>query len=185
MTAVSTSRSRVRPVLVCTVITVGALALGLAAGGATLAALSASATVPGATISAGSLGLTVNGASSAPLAAFSVVPGAPQAQAFTVTNTGTAAADLTATINVSSSQPIKDNMRARLTAVGSAAQCVPGLGGPLAPLVGYVSPVLTTVAAGQSASLCLEVTLDDATPPAQAGQSAAFTATISATQKGR
>lgn len=178
-------RTRRTPLLIATGVVAGAVALGLAAAGTTMAALSATQTAPGATITAGSLGLTVNGSASAALGAYSVVPGTPQARAFTVTNTGTTAADLATTIAVSSTDPIKDNMRARVTAVADAGACVPNLSGAQGALHGYSSSGYATVAAGQSVVVCLELALHDATPIAQAGQSASFTATVTATQRDR
>lgn len=189
MTRTSRRRSRPRtrrtPVLIATGVVAGAIALGLAAAGTTTAALSTSQTMPGATITAGSLDLTVNGTDSAELGAYSMVPGAPQARAFTVTNTGTTAADLTTTIAVSSTEPIKESMRARVTAVADREGCVTNLAGAQGALDGFSSSGYATVEAGESVIVCLELSLLDTTPITQAGQSASFTATVTGTQRDR
>lgn len=162
-----------------------ATVLGLATAGGTLALLTANQTVPGATITAGSLDLTVNGASSASLGGLAVLPGVPQAIPVTVANTGTTPASLTATINVTSSGTINDRLRARITPVTNAAACAPGLASAQGSLNGFTAADFTSLAAGASTVVCLEIALDEATPIALSGQSATFTATVTATQKGR
>lgn len=179
------ARRRATRVLLSCAVVAGALVLGLGAAGGTLALLSAERTIPGATITAGSLGLSVNGGSTATIGGYSISPGSPHARTFTVTNTGTVPVEIGATISVTSTDPIQDNMRARVTAVADSAECTPDLRGTRGDLNGYTVSEVAEIPSGQTATVCLELALDDATPLSQAGQSAAFTLTVNGTQKGR
>ncbi|QIK63861.1 hypothetical protein G7068_12150 [Leucobacter viscericola] len=176
-------RARTKALLLSSLAVVGALVLGLGAAGGTLAMLSSSQTVPGATITAGSLGLTVNDQASVALAPYSVLPGSPQAQAFKVTNTGTVPAELNTKIAVTSSALIKDSMRARVTAVPDAASCAPGLAGTQDKLHGHTASAVALVDGGGSAVLCLELALDDTASQSSQVQTALFTLTVNGTQK--
>lgn len=179
------TRKRTARLLVACGVVGGALVLGLAAAGGTLALLSSSQTVPGATVTAGSLDLTVNGASTASLGGRSVLPGVPQVFPITVANTGTTPTALTTTITVTSAAAINDRLKARVTPVADAAACVPGLAGAQGALSGHTAAELASLTAGGSTVVCLEIALDEATPISLSGQSASFTATVTATQKGR
>lgn len=179
------ARRRTSRLLVSCGVVGGALVLGLAAAGGTFAALAATQTVPGATVTAGSLDLTVNGASAATLGAYSVTPATAQAFPLTIANTGTSPVELTTTIAVTSAAEVADNMLARITPVASTAACVPGLTGTQSPLRDFTAAGFVSLAAGQSQLVCLEIALDPATPVALSGQSASFTATVTGIQKGR
>ncbi|MFC4224499.1 hypothetical protein [Lysinibacter cavernae] len=179
------ARRRTTQLLVACGVIGGATVLGLASAGGTLAALSASQTIPGATLTAGSLDLTLNGASTVTLDEFSVLPGAPQVAPVTVENIGTTPMGLTTTIAVSTSAAINDHFTARVTPVPSATTCVPGLAGAADTLDGFAASEFADVDPGESIVVCLELMLDEATPVALSGQSASFTATVTGSQKAR
>lgn len=160
-----------------------ATALGIAGAAGTTALLNARAPLEGATITAGTMDLNINGAAVATLGTWQVTPAAPQARSFTVTNVSTVPVDLGASIATTSSTAITADTTARLTRLSGAATCTTGLAGTSGPLPGYAATGLGTLAAGQSATLCLEVGLRADTPVERSGQAAAFTLTVTSTQR--
>ncbi|GGE97841.1 hypothetical protein GCM10011313_21100 [Mycetocola zhadangensis] len=178
--------SRARSLLTATLLSGGALALGLASAGGTYALLNASVQTPAVTVTAGTFELRVNGAASSALGTWAAVtPATPVARSFTVTSVGDVPSVLNARIATTTSTAITANTQARLTPVANAAACAVGLGGPLADLSGYTLGSLDRLAAGQTKTYCLEVRLRPATPTTQSGQGVGFTLTIGADQEAR
>ena len=176
-------RGRLHSLLVSTLATGVAVTLGVASAGVTTAFLTASASAPGGTITAGTLELQINGAPSAALGAWEPTPNTPAVKSFTITNIGDATADLSAAIAVTAPAPaLTSHVTARLTPVANAAACVAGLAGTQAPIRGYAATNVASVAAGASRVFCLEMAITPGAPSTVAGQSLAFTMTVSGLQ---
>lgn len=175
--------ARLRSLALSTVLVASATVLGLGAAGGTYALLSASASTSNVTITAGSFGLRIGGES--PSATVTLAD--PTARAFTVTSVGERIdSNLSVQVAATNSAAIIANTEMRITAVESAAACVPGRSGiaqPFAALAGYSVPSLGELGAEQTRTFCLEVRLKPQTPVSQSGQSVDFTITVSGTQR--
>lgn len=180
---IQAKRASRRTLATSTLATGLAVLIGLSGAGATYALLSASVTAQGATVQSGTLTLLVNGSSSAALGNWAVAPSTPIAKAFTVTNTGDAAADLVAQTATTTNPSLASYATARVTPVANSGACTVGLAGTQGPLNGYTSPAaLSTIAAGATQTFCLEVGLVANAPGSVSGQSLNFTLNINGTQ---
>lgn len=174
---------RLRSLAWSTTVVTTATVLGLAGAGGTYALLQDTTSMPGATVQAGTLDLRINGQASAALGSWELSPAAGQVRTFTVTNTGNVAANLSASAAITSQQAIGTHTQARLTPVTSVAQCRTGLAGSQGALNGYSVAALDTIAAGQTKTYCLELSLASNTPVTLAGQGVSFSLTVNAAQR--
>ncbi len=179
----SAQGARLRALLGSAVALTIATGLGLGAAGGTYALFNAQAVMPGATVSSGTMDLLVNGASSASLGAWNVSPARAQSQAFTVTNRSTVPVDVSASAITTSASAISADTVASLAAVTGSAACTTGSVGARVPLNGYTRDRFVRLAAGETATLCLDIGLRAGTPASRSGQSAPFTLTLTSYQR--
>ncbi|MET1044224.1 MAG: TasA family protein [Microbacteriaceae bacterium] len=177
------SRPKTRTLLLAAAAT--AVVVALIPVGGTYALWNDVETVSPGTITSGSMALTVSTPTLTASAWSNLLPGQSAAQSFSVTNTGTVAASLAASVAVSAPAPlIASHMTLRLTPVATAAACGPSLtGGVTAPLTTYSSVIAAALPANSTKVICAEVLLNTNAPIAVQGQSAAFGITLTATQK--
>lgn len=175
--------SKGRGIVVAILASAAAVALGASGAGVTFAFLNASATVTQATVKAGTFGIRIGDGTAAALPAKKLSPASPATWAFTVTNTGDAPADLAARIAAPGGPAYAASARASLTPVENASACTTGLAST-SSLNGYTNPALGSLAAGETKTYCLVVSLPNPTPAAGSGSAHSFTLTVDAVQKG-
>lgn len=177
-------RMSARRILTPTVIVAVCVALGIAGAGGTLAYLNASVAVPGATVSAGTLTLRINGAASVALGTWNPTPNAADAKAFMVSSTGDVPSQITSDINVTSTQALRNYVRLRVVQVANATACTSSLtGGTSGQITSFPAGALTSLDPNETQWLCAIVSLDSPVPIARAGESVAFSMTLTATQQ--
>lgn len=167
-----------------TLVLAGFTALGVSAAGGTYAFLTSTATAPGATVKAGSQSININDYvnQDAILGVWYVAPAIPVAGPFTVNNTGDTPVSLTATIASTSTTALTADATARVFAAVNG-ECAADLSATRAPLQGYTSPVIGTLAPHASMVVCLEVGLKPDTDTSHSGQGLDFTVTVNAKQE--
>lgn len=161
--------------------------LGMGAAQGTYALLSTSVNTKQATVKSGTFALRVDSATwpaTAPLGVFTnVAPTAPVAKSFVVTNTGSAAMDLTASITTTAGAGLRDYVTVSVRPVNTAADCTAGTR-PTAPFTTFTNVPSGSLAAGASQRYCLAVWLATNTPASLSGTGiGAFTLTFDARQK--
>ena len=159
------------------------MALGVSGAGVTFAFLNASAPVAQGTVQSAGFGIRIGDGASAALPTKNLSPASPATWAFPVTNTGAAPADLAARIAAPGGPAYATSARGSLTEVASEAACTTALAGTAA-LNGYAKPALGSLAAGETKTFCLVVSLPNPLPANGSGSAHSFTLTIDAVQKG-
>jgi predicted ribosomally synthesized peptide with SipW-like signal peptide len=165
--------------LLLSVSVIGAVAVGGAVTGTTLALWSDQAAVAGGTVASGTIGLTVNGSTSVDLGSrfANMQPGEARTEDLTFRNSGSGANLRLQVVLASVSQapapgsaPVPLTLEYRTT---GTADCASGGGyAPLPTESGAGIPSLTgPLAPGESASVCLRVGLDLDILPAQTATS--------------
>jgi hypothetical protein len=165
--------------LLLSVSVIGAVAVGGAVTGTTMALWNATATAAGSSVTSGTIGLTVNGVGSVDLGTrfAGMQPRETRTERLTFRNTGSGSnlllrveLDSAAQTVAPGSPQVPLTLEYRTTgtedcASGSGYAPLPAAPGPgFPPLTGPLAP-------GESASVCLRVGLDLDTPPAQAATS--------------
>jgi predicted ribosomally synthesized peptide with SipW-like signal peptide len=165
--------------LLVSVSVIGAIAVGGAVTGTTMALWSDRATAAGSSVTAGTIGLTVNGSTTVDLGArfATMQPGEARTETLTFRNTGSGR-NLRLQVELASvaqtvapgSPAVPLTLEYRTT---GAADCASGGGYaplPAAPGTDF-SPLTGPLAPGETASACLRVRLDLVELPAQAATS--------------
>jgi hypothetical protein len=175
---------RTRRVLITTGAFGVAIALGISAGGSTLAIWNATTPIGAVSLSTGATGITINGVTNYTvpgLTTTQLLPGlsAVSPQVLTILNTGTTPLKVVVGSAVfsdpASALAQNGNLAVSLFQSANCAQSVDG-----SSTAAWTTPVV--LAAGASVTACLQMTLSATAPSSVQGLSATFTLPITGTQ---
>ncbi len=190
-TPVSSAASRgvsraIRRMLGTTAVFGVAILASLSVTGASYALWNAETVVNASTVSSGNVGLTVNGTANFAIPSLDATrlgPGQSVTTPLTLTNTGTTplAASVGSVSVLSQTHGMDAHLTLRLTPSATCSAGLPnGVSGTLAVFTTAASPYV--LAAGESMTLCLEVTLDASAPSSVRGGTASFRMNVDAVQ---
>lgn len=161
-------------------------AVTIATSGGTFALWNSQATISPATITAGSLNLSISNQSLGGLST-KLTPGASVLGSYEVGYTGGTAADLVATVAVTTSTPAAMAGAVTLTITPSTATCVAGMTGGVSgklnafgPTPSVILPIATTEA---KTRYCVELKLDSTAGNELQNATTSFSVTYTATQR--
>lgn len=155
----------------------------VATAGGTYALLGSSATAPASVITSGSAGLTISSVSALDVTALG--PGRAVSGTFVAKNTGTVALGLrlAGTTPKSSDAAVLNELTATTAVLASGGSCTASTTGTKArPATLDTGASWTTLAAGQSVTGCLVLTLDSDAPSSLQGRTAPVSFVLSGTQ---
>jgi hypothetical protein len=111
-------------------------------------------------------------------------PGTSALAVLTLENTGSTPLAIAVTGSAVTAQTagLGDELMVRLTAVGSASECAPGLAGHAGRISTFTTALSGELAAVASELFCLEIALDLDAPPSSQGGTASFSLTFTGTQ---
>ncbi len=176
-------RPKARTLLLAAVAT--AVGLALVPTGGTYALWSDAETVTPGAITSGSMTLMIDKPALNTGAWSNLLPGESATETFVVTNAGTVAASLSASLTVAAPVPeIASHMTLRLTHLSEGELCKPGrTGGMETVLTSTGAVAIAEMPANTPMTFCAEVRLNADAPITVQGQTASFAINLTATQR--